>query len=291
MNHRNIPLGYALSGGIITINEAEADTVREIAEQYLSGKSLKAIAEMLTAKHIEYMSGKTDWNRSRIKRIVEDKRYIGDGGYMPILTEQEYAAMQSIKAKKNTQKNVNYSEGIFTLNAPVVCPNCGGRMHRRFDRRRKATTWWQCPECKASVNISDEDILREARLYRAHLLRLENRGDCACQELCDSELFWNRIMMEHAMFIRGLLDPGEEALLHAADGFTADYKRLLDACAVSNDKMIRDGQARMLTQKFRDFKQAGVEGIEACKIRSIILPLLADHVLREANHYLRLLED
>lgn len=291
MKQRIVPLGYALSGGIITINETEADTVREIAEQYLSGKSLKAIAEMLTAKHIEYMSGKTDWNRSRIKRIVEDKRYIGEGGYMPILTEQEYAAMQSIKAKKNTQKNVNYSEGIFTLNAPVVCPNCGGRMHRRFDRRRKATTWWQCPECKASVNISDEDILREARLYRAHLLRLENRGDCACQELCDSELFWNRIMMEHAMFIRGLLDPGEEALLHAADGFTADYKRLLDACAVSNDKMIRDGQARMLTQKFRDFKQAGVEGIEACKIRSIILPLLADHVLREANHYLRLLED
>ena len=32
-------------------------------------------------------------------------------------------------------------------------------MHRRFDRRRKATTWWQCPECKASVNISDEDML------------------------------------------------------------------------------------------------------------------------------------
>lgn len=159
MNHRNIPLGYAISGGNIIINEAEADTVREIAEQYLSGKSLKAIAEILTAKHIEYMSGKTDWNRSRIKRIVEDKRYIGDGGYMPILTEQEYAAMQSIKAAKNTQKDVNYSEGIFTLNAPVVCPNCGGRMHRRFDRRRKATTWWQCPECKASVNISDKDML------------------------------------------------------------------------------------------------------------------------------------
>ena len=118
MNHRNIPLGYALSGGIIIINEAEADTVREIAEQYLSGKSLKAIAEMLTAKHIEYMSGKTDWNRSRIKRIVEDKRYIGDGGYLPILTEQEFAAMQSIKAEKNTQKDVNHTEGIFTLNAP-----------------------------------------------------------------------------------------------------------------------------------------------------------------------------
>lgn len=159
MNHRNIPLGYILSIGSITINEAEANTVREIAEQYLSGKSLKDIAEMLTAKHIEYMSGKTDWNRSRIKRIVEDKRYIGDGGYPPILTEQEYAAMQSIKAKKNTQKDVNYSEGIFKLNAPVVCANCGGRMQRRIDNRRKTITRWRCTECKTSVNISDEDML------------------------------------------------------------------------------------------------------------------------------------
>lgn len=159
MKQRIVPLGYALSGGIITINETEADTVREIAEQYLSGKSLKAIAEILTAKHIEYMSGKTDWNRSRIKRIVEDKRYIGDGGYPQILTEQKYAAMQSIKAEKNTQKDVNHSEGIFALNAPVTCPNCGGKMHRRYDKRRKATTWWQCSECKASIDISDEDML------------------------------------------------------------------------------------------------------------------------------------
>lgn len=33
----------------------------------------------------------------------------------------------------------------------------------------------------------------------------------------------------------------------------------------------------------------GAEGILQCKIRSVILPLLADHVLREANHYIRLL--
>lgn len=50
------------------------------------------------------------------------------------------------------------------------------------------------------------------------------------------------------------------------------------------------GAALTLTQEFRDFKHAGVEGIEACQFRSLILPLLADHVLREANHYLRLLE-
>lgn len=135
-----------------------------------------------------------------------------------------------------------------------------------------------------------EHIQREARLYRAHLMCLEGLDDCTCQELRDSELFWNRIMMEHAMFIRGLLDPSEETLIDTADDFAADFKRLLQTSAAANDKvMCSNCDSLALTQKFRDFKQAGVKGIEACQIKSIILPLLADHVLREANHYIRLL--
>ena len=45
------------------------------------------------------------------------------------------------------------------------------------------------------------------------------------------------------------------------------------------------------SEKYRDFKAAGTKGITGCSVRSVILPLLADHVLREANHYLRLLEE
>lgn len=138
-----------------------------------------------------------------------------------------------------------------------------------------------------------EHILREARLYRAYILQMEGRGDCTCQELQNSERFWNRIMMEHALFIRGLLDPTECELIESANDFAADYKRLLETSAAANDCMLcaADSGAQQLTEKFRDFKRAGVEGVEACKIRSLILPLLADHVLREANHYLRLMED
>ena len=45
-------------------------------------------------------------------------------------------------------------------------------------------------------------------------------------------------------------------------------------------------QSREETMRLRDFKEAGANGILECKIESIIIPLLADHVLREANHYL-----
>lgn len=147
-----------------------------------------------------------------------------------------------------------------------------------------------CNLFTANYPLLIEHILREARLYRAHLMRLEGLKNCSCQELRDSELFWNRIMMEHAMFIRGLLDPSENSLIDTADEFADNYRRLLDTSIAANDKVMCSN-ALALTQQFRDFKRAGVEGIEACKIKSIILPLLADHVLREANHYLRLLEE
>ena len=137
--------------------------------------------------------------------------------------------------------------------------------------------------CLFTVNypLLIEHILREAKLYRSRLRQLEGMKDCDCPEGCGDEEFWNRIMMEHALFIRGLLDPCEETLIGSADGFAGDYRRLLEGSG--------RGGAEELTRKFRDFKAAGTEGIEECKIRSIILPLLADHVLREANHYLRIM--
>lgn len=154
MNHRNIPFGYTMENGTVIINNAEADIIRETAEQYLGGKSLRTIAELLTAKRVEYMPGKSDWNRSRIQRMIDDKRYIGENGYPPILTEQAYTAMQAMKTEKNTQKAVSH----FKLTVPVVCPSCGSRMQRCYDNRRKASTWWCCPECKTTVSITDEDL-------------------------------------------------------------------------------------------------------------------------------------
>lgn len=154
MNHRNIPFGYTMENGTVVINSAEADIIRETAEQYLGGKSLRTIAELLTAKRVEYMPGKSDWNRSRIQRMIDDKRYIGENGYPPILTEQAYTTMQAMKTEKNTQKAVSH----FKLTVPVVCPSCSGRMQRCYDNRRKASTWWGCPECKTTVSITDEDL-------------------------------------------------------------------------------------------------------------------------------------
>ena len=134
-----------------------------------------------------------------------------------------------------------------------------------------------------------EHIIREAKLYREFVECLEKQGSLPERSMKETECFWNRIMMEHAMFIRGLLDPCETELFDTADKFADEYCELLEKCrSAHNSAMTADSLE--LTKKLRDFKAAGTQGIEQNKIRSVILPLLADHVLREANHYLRLLK-
>lgn len=151
-----------------------------------------------------------------------------------------------------------------------------------------------------------QHILREARLYRSILMDLRQNRNVTRKKLRATEEFWNQIMMEHALFIRGLLDPSEAELIETADGFAKAYEKLLkkDICRekdVSQETDIcqkkgncEDGWKKSSleeTLKYREFKAAGAKGILQCEISSIILPLLADHVLREANHYIRILEE
>lgn len=148
-----------------------------------------------------------------------------------------------------------------------------------------------CRLFTANYPLLIEHIIREAKLYRSTIIELERKGCISPRDRKEMEMFWNQIMMEHALFIRGLLDPSECELISAADGFAEDYCRLLKE-AKEKDFQAMDEITRrtvQITEEYQQFKTAGTEGIICCEIRSIILPLLADHVLREANHYLRIL--
>lgn len=143
----------------------------------------------------------------------------------------------------------------------------------------------------ANYPLLIQHIQREAKLYRATVMELLENKELSYKNLKKTEEFWNRIMMEHALFIRGLLDPSEEELILTADQFAMDYRKLMEKSRKQDCRAMGLTEETLKeTLKYRDFKAAGADGILDCKIASIILPLLADHVLREANHYIRLLE-
>ncbi|MFQ5010232.1 hypothetical protein C4U04_09745 [Clostridioides difficile] len=137
-----------------------------------------------------------------------------------------------------------------------------------------------------------EHIIHEANLYRSYVVDLENKIDIESKNAKEIELFWDHIMMEHALFMRGLLDPSEGELINTSNDFAIKFNELIEKTNEMTDSNIKNITEETLneTVEFKDFKEAGASGIEQCKIKSIILPLLADHVLREANHYIRILE-
>ncbi|MGN0156332.1 MAG: DUF2935 domain-containing protein [Lachnospiraceae bacterium] len=147
-----------------------------------------------------------------------------------------------------------------------------------------------CRLFNANYPLLIQHILREAKLYREIIRELERNGSISDIALRRQEDFWNRIMMEHALFIRGLLDPTEEELIQTANNFANEYRELLRLAKERDLRTIGLTEKSLQeTLKYQKFKTAGAEGILNCKIASIILPLLADHVLREANHYIRIL--
>lgn len=139
-----------------------------------------------------------------------------------------------------------------------------------------------------------DHIMREANLYLQMVQRIQNRENINIErEAMEQELFWNRIMAEHSKFIRGLLDPTENELINTANNFGNEFDQLTaDSLAAMERTMpLKEVTQESLkaTEALRDFKAQGTQGLLECKIRSIIIPLLGDHTLREANHYLRLL--
>ncbi len=149
-----------------------------------------------------------------------------------------------------------------------------------------------CNLYTANYPLLLEHVLREAKMYLQRMRDIED-GNFESRDQRNTELFWDQIMMEHAEFIRGLLDPTEEELMETADELAEDFRTLLDMARKQDMRVNEQLKQRTIekTEEIRDFKAAGTKGIIGCEIRSIMLPLLADHVLREANHYLRLLEE
>lgn len=140
-----------------------------------------------------------------------------------------------------------------------------------------------------------DHILREAKLYLRIIIRIQNREEIDVEkEIYEQELFWNKIMAEHSKFIRGLLDPTENDLINIANNFGNEFDELVKAVNEAIDKCLPideiTDESLEATKRVRDFNAQGTEGLLQCKIRSIIVPLLGDHVLRESNHFIRLLK-
>ena len=117
--------GYnALPNGKLVINDDEAKVVRWIFNHYLAGDSLGKIATSLEKQGILSPTGKAQWNRETISKLLSNEKYVGsvllqksvsyygtqfknDGEQQQILIKNHHKAIITVKDFKNVQEMKN----------------------------------------------------------------------------------------------------------------------------------------------------------------------------------------
>ena len=166
-----------------------------------------------------------------------------------------------------------------------------------------------------------DHIRREAIRFRVILLRLQNDIEILpAEEALQEEIFWLRIMGEHARFVAHLLDPSERKLVNRSRDFAKQFEkfrfqardlesmeapRTFECWLLPSDKCGKNlpsefgkelpkafviprlkrfnREAIQLTEEIKEFKKTLLQLTQSCEVLSIIPPLLADHILREAR--------
>ena len=160
MSNRRIPYGYEMQKGIIQICEYESNVLKYIFNEYINGNPLNKIAEDLTARKIEFMPEQYTWNKNRVKRIIEDKRYLGDDKYPQIIDKVIFAKDNIVKINSRRTDNYNVTPENKLILKIARCAVCGSPIYHRTDSRSKNSEIWRCrtSDCKISVPMSLDEL-------------------------------------------------------------------------------------------------------------------------------------
>ena len=159
---RSLPYGYTIANGQLTIVPQEADTIQEIFRRYNAGASMSEIAELLSSRNIPYCERQTDWDKCKIARILDNKRYTGTKEYLPIIDRKVFRKAAVCKSGRRTKLPTQDPVSAAALvNSRVRCASCGSRMARSMDRRLKLPVTWRCENhnCGTLVRLTSDQVL------------------------------------------------------------------------------------------------------------------------------------
>lgn len=153
---RKIPFGYRMDNGTIACEMNEAEAVKRIFSLYLNGSSLNRITEEMMHRGLRYHQEKLSWNKSMVKRILENRHYLGDEMYPGIISEETFNRVQSMKQQKNVYAPCPIR--IAAMQDKLACELCGSAVKRIPAGQGKA--YWKCrnPECDNSVRLHDDEL-------------------------------------------------------------------------------------------------------------------------------------
>ena len=157
MATRRLPYGYRFDGTTIIIDDIEGKIVKEIYELFCEGVYITKIKNYIK---------NFDMSRHKVKRILDDKVYIGENDLPSIIDKDLFEIAQKIKNQRLKEIGKNKSnECCLTeqnFKDKIVCGECGADYHRY---KRGEEYIWNCSHkifkrkvCCKNISLSDEQI-------------------------------------------------------------------------------------------------------------------------------------
>lgn len=164
------PIGYDLVDGELIVNPIEAKFVRELFTLYINNNGIPTIAKILHERNItmnvgtiHYIlmnpiySGKIRWNY-RKNGIRTNNETIVDADHEAIISEEEFALVQSLLKKRGQSKRAATSDFPFT--GIIKCSRCGNSFAgcSRLRKKKSGTVKERFYRCSGKINYGSCDM-------------------------------------------------------------------------------------------------------------------------------------
>lgn len=183
------PYGYIWDGTNMVIEPEQAEVVKRIFKDVLSGKGTDAVARALNREKVPSKKG-GKWTSSSVRSILSNEKYVGDvlfqktytddqfnrhrnDGFVnqyyaenhheAIISREDFTAVAELIAQRAAEKNIDASDGKYqkryALSGKIKCSECGST----FKRRQHYSTYQKYAAWTCSTHL--EDTSRCSMLY------------------------------------------------------------------------------------------------------------------------------
>ncbi len=197
----NLAYGYRKNENKeIEIAPEEAEAVRFIYQEYLSGSGIHTITKELNRRKIPTKCGARSWTYKPVSGILNNIIYTGtmlyqkyyttetlpfrekrnygerpmvmvENNHPPIISKEDFEKVQKLLAYRNTTGEAEKSNR-YDFTGKIVCGSCGAGFIRRTDRKKSGykVCTWGCAEHTLSKDRCGQKAVKEEHIKEKFVL-------------------------------------------------------------------------------------------------------------------------
>ncbi len=129
--NRWIAYGYSYENGEKIRHPEEYRVVQQIFSDYLLMCSMQKVGRSLEARGIAYKEGQSIWSKALVKRILQNRKYIGEDGYPQVIPLSVFEEVQGLIERNRNNQTLS---PILPLKPLLFCESCGMLLKRNHSK-------------------------------------------------------------------------------------------------------------------------------------------------------------